>query len=127
MANNETNVIRDMAKMRAEFAYAAVRNFVNGANEQNRKEYKSYVKKLPALIQTNGLSATLAFMFSKGGTYKSIYNQMNSWLQECGLKSDEELMEWILGRDSAQYRRVTSEIMALVNWMRRFADGMVGK
>ena len=127
MPNNETNLIRDVAKMRAEFAYVQVKNFVDQNNQEKQKEYKSYVKKLPALIQTNGLSAALAFMFSKGGTYGKIFDQMNLWLQECGLKRDEELMEWVLQRDSAEYRRTTAEIMALLNWMRRFADGMVKK
>ncbi len=127
MPNNETNLIRDVAKMRAEFAYAQVKNFVDQNNQEKQKEYKSYVKKLPALIQTNGLSAALAFMFSKGGTYGDIFEQLDLWLKECGLKRDEALMEWVLRQDSVQYRRATTEIMALLNWMRRFADGMVEK
>ena len=44
-------------------------------------DYKSYVKKIPTMIQTNGPSATLAFMYSKGKTYTIIYNQIGKWLK----------------------------------------------
>ncbi len=54
------------------------------------KEYISLVKKLPALISTNGLGQTLAFLAAKGGTKNGkiddgkpdglLYRQLEAWL-----------------------------------------------
>ena len=92
--------------------------------------YKSYVKKIPTMIQTNGLSATLAFMYSsKKEGYKIIYNQIDKWLKEKRkLKdSNEELVRWIIFLESSKYKHITSEVMALFIWLKRFADGMIEK
>ncbi|MEO1927845.1 MAG: type III-B CRISPR module-associated protein Cmr5 [Nautiliaceae bacterium] len=96
-------------------------------NYKSPKEYKSYVKKIPSLIQTNGLSATFAFMYSKKGTYEIIYKQVEKWLKEERKikKNEEELVRWMINLPSPEYRRVTNEVMGLFVWLRRFAEGMV--
>jgi len=123
--------IKDLEKARAEFAYEKVKEVVNkkGESSKTSNEYKSYVKKIPTYIQTNGLSATFAFMYSKKGTYEIIYNQINEWLtDERKLKdSDEELIKWIIKQDSSKYKHITKEVMALFMWLRRFAEGMIEK
>ena len=92
-------------------------------------EYKSYVKKIPTLIQTNGLSATFAFMYSKKKTYFVIYKQIEKWLrEEIKLKEkDEELVKWIISQPSSEYRYITNEVMVLFLWLRRFTEGMIEK
>jgi len=92
-------------------------------------DYKSYVKKIPTMIQTNGLSATLAFMYSKGKTYAIIYEQIEIWLKnERKLKrNSEELVKWVIALDSSKYKYITNEVMALFMWLRRFAEGMIEK
>jgi len=128
--SNKRN-IRDLEKQRAEFAYDKVEEFVseNGKNSKKSKEYKSYVKKIPSLIQTNGLAATFAFMYSKKGTYDVIYRQVEEWLKnEREIKKDkEELVRWVINLSSSEYRRVTNEVMGLFVWLRRFAEGMIEK
>jgi len=105
----------------------------NGNNTKVANEYKSYVKKIPTMIQTNGLSATLAFMYSKGKTYKIIYDQIEEWLKERGFKIIDkdnnkiELVKWIINLNSSEYKYVTNEAMALFLWLRRFAEGMIEK
>jgi CRISPR-associated protein Cmr5 len=91
--------------------------------------YKSYVKKIPTMIQTNGLSATLAFMYSKKKTYEVIYNQIDKWLKEERKLKDnnEELVRWVIHLDSSKYKYITNEVMALFLWLRRFAEGMIEK
>jgi len=85
------------------------------------------------MIQTNGLSATLAFMYSKGKTYKIIYNQIEEWLKKRGFNIvDEsnkkiELVKWVINLDSSEYKYITNEVMALFLWLRRFAEGMIEK
>jgi len=107
--------------------------------------YKSYVKKIPMMILNNGLGATFAFIYSKKEkekAYKKIYLQINNWLKEQDIKSgicddecykkeknknckDIDLVEWIICLNSQEYRVVTNEVLALFNWLKRFADGMI--
>jgi CRISPR-associated protein Cmr5 len=123
--------IKDLEKERAEFAFGCVEEVVNEYDKDPKtsNEYKSYCKKIPTMIQTNGLSATLAFMYSKKGTYEIIYNQIEKWLKnERKLKdNNEELVRWIVHLDSLKYKYITSEVMALFLWLKRFADGMIEK
>jgi CRISPR-associated protein Cmr5 len=124
-------VITDLEKERAEFAFERVEEVVNkyGKDSKISNEYKSYCKKIPTMIQTNGLSATLAFMYSKKKTYEIIYNQIDKWLKEERKLKDnnEELVRWIIFLDSSKYKFITSEVMALFLWLRRFAEGMIEK
>ncbi len=125
-----SEVIKDLEKQRAEFAYECVENIVNerGKKSKTSNEYKSYVKKIPTMIQTNGLSATFAFMYSKKKTYEIIYKQIDEWLKDKReLKGPEELVKWIIKQDSSKYKFVTNEVVALFMWLRRFAEGMIEK
>lgn len=90
------------------------------------KEYKSYSKKFPSMVLANGLAASLAFLKDKGGTYNHLFEHIDKWLKQCGLISkDTMLMEYICGLETPQYRVVTKEVLALFNWLRRFASGMI--
>ncbi len=119
--------IKELERDRAVFAYDRVEEVSENANIKH-SEYKSYCKKIPAMIQTNGLSATFAFMYSKGKTYRTIYDQVDEWLKkrykgDGDIENNQELMKKLLKLESAKYRKVTIEILALFNWLRRFADG----
>lgn len=120
---------------RAEFAYQCA---AKGSALDKKKEYKQYVKKLPMLIKTNGLGAAVAFFFSKknddqskaGYAYKEIYEQLNEWLKKAEtvnwmLNSDKPLVQSITELPSEQYRALTIEALAFLNWLRRFAEGMI--
>ncbi len=119
---------------RAEFAFQKAQE---GSKSSKPSEYKSYVKKIPMLIKTNGLGATFAFINSKGGTYGLIYTQTKEWLVEqkknTGIDflnlgeniKDFELIEKIISLDSTSYRAATVEVLAFFNWLKRFADGLI--
>lgn len=114
--------IKDLAKERSQFAYKCVDN-VNKTNA--KKNYKSYVKKIPMMVLTNGLGATFAFVYSKkkdGNAWELVYNQTKEWLK---VPQNDELVKWIIDQDSQSYRAVTNEVLALFNWLKRFADGMI--
>ena len=117
--------IKNLENGRAAFAYKCAEE---GASLDKRKEYKSYVKKIPMLIKTNGLGATIAFMKSKGGTYDFIYNQLVEWFKkdENPLKFEvRNFVKDICDMQSQQYRAITKETLAFFNWLRRFADGLI--
>jgi len=129
--------VKDLAKARSQFAYGcvekAIEKFPNVKDEKTQKsvpskqqkEYKAYVKKIPMMILTNGLGATFAFVYSKkknGNVWELIYNQTKVWFQ---VPENDELVKWIIDQDSQLYRATTNELLALFNWLKRFADGMI--
>lgn len=112
---------------RAEFAYRRAEKARDNASI--KEDYKSYVKKIPMLIKTNGLGATLAYVKSKaktGDAYNTIYQDISDWLVKQGLiEKNEELLKVIIQKDSPEYRRITIEVLAFLNWLKRFADGLI--
>lgn len=112
---------------RADYAFRAVQKRSKGPGAGN---YKSYVKKLPSLIQVNGLGQTLAFCMQKKKEYKEIYDDLCGWISQTHpelVSTDGIFVQQIIQLDSKNYRDVTREILALLNWMRKFADGMIEK
>lgn len=129
--------VKDLSKARSQFAYQkvvdAIAKYPNVIDEKTKKsvpskqqkEYKAYIKKIPMMILTNGLGATFAFVYSKkknGNAYELIYNQTKEWLT---VHQNDELVKWIIDQESPEYRAVTNEVLALFNWLKRFADGMI--
>ena len=127
--------IKDLAQKRSRFAYQkveeSIKKYPNVIDEKTKKlvpskqqkEYKSYVKKIPMMILTNGLGATFAFIYSKkkkSEAYELIYKQVGEWFE-----IEEDLVKWIIDQESPQYRATTNELLALFNWLKRFADGMI--
>jgi len=125
---NKDERLNTIEQGRALFAYQRINEAVN---EGWASEYKSYLKKLPMYIKTNGLGATFAFIFSKTkkDAYKKIYDDCNKWLKEDPKKifniGNKTLMEYILELNSQEYRSLTTEIISLFKWMARFADGKI--
>ncbi len=118
---------------RAAYAYTCAED---GAKLDKKKEYKSYVKKMPMLIKVNGLGAAIAFAFAKGSkngiAQKSdpwglLYTQLEDWLRQKGTLNMEQspLAKVLTSSESATYRAATVEVLALLNWMKRFADALI--
>ena len=113
---------------RADFAYKAAES---GSKLSKPKEYKSYVKKIPMLIKTNGMGATFAFIFSKKknrNAYELIYKQVSEWFkkEENPFQFEfSDFTEELCKMDSQQYRAITNETLALFSWLRRFAEGLI--
>lgn len=134
MASRE-KTITGIEQGRARYAYEKVEE-AKDVLKGKAKEYKSYVKKIPMLIKTNGLGATFAFVLSKGKRndktpYGLIARQTGEWIQEhrgylLGDVNKDAYFEGQLTQlSSAQYRAVTIEVLALFNWLKRFADGLI--
>lgn len=119
------------AKRAYEFVEEAIKKLSdpqdpNKAVTKKQKEYKSWCKKVPVLIKINGLGQTVAFLQSKDEIYQLIYNQISHWLREQNLlPKDKNLMKYLTESDKFEYRQATSEALALLGWMRRFADGLI--
>jgi CRISPR-associated protein Cmr5 len=118
---------------RAQYAFEKIKTFVLKANNEEKKEFKSYIKKMPGFIQTNGLGQTVAFYYSNNSKkpYKAILEILETWIKENlenvepAYKGEQDFVEWVISLQSREYKILTMEIIALLNWMRRFVDGMV--
>lgn len=121
------NSIKFIDQERAVFAWKVI-NETKGTAEFVNQEYLSYIKKMPMMIKNNGLGNTLAFFFSKKGEYEKIYTQIDTWLIKNSYKKEQvALIEYIINLNSDEYQQITLEIMTLINWMGKFAEGFKGK
>ncbi len=131
---NKESEIRKLEKGRAEFAYNCVKDAISKLDEKKKKEYRSYTKKIPTMILSNGLGQTLAFVKAKakdGNAYELLYAQMTEYMKSDSavriqMPSDKnELIEWVISCDSKEYRWITQELLAFLGWLKRFAEGMI--
>lgn len=125
-----TSNLKGIENGRAEFAYKCAEE---GSKLNKPSEYKAYAKNIPMMIKTNGLGATLAFIKAKGkgkgkdgNAYDKLYNQISKWLKdEKKLINNNDLVKEIVEKPSSEYRFITIEVLALMSWIRRFADGLI--
>lgn len=116
-----TTKMKNLEQERAKTAYDAVVSV-----DTEKGKYKSNVKKLPMLIKANGLGQSLAFIQNREG-WQHIYRQLTEWLQTQGMiRSDaKDLVAEVIKKGSDDYRQVTLECLAFLNWLRRFVDGVM--
>jgi len=117
--------ISEFAQERARQAFLDAKDAREALNGEDAKKYAAYVKKLPAYITTNGLAASIAFAQQKGGNvWNIIIRGLYKRLKQYGICETLEyggFMAWLLEQNSDDYRRATSEVMAYLEWLRRFA------
>lgn len=117
-------MIRSLEQDRAKKAWEFISE-IKKEDKKLQKEYKSYVKKAPSLILSNGLGNTLAFWRSKSSkAYEKLYDQINRWFQIKNPGKGENILEWIISEktSSLEVLKETREVLALLEWMRRFAE-----
>ncbi|ROL57223.1 type III-B CRISPR module-associated protein Cmr5 [Bacteroidetes/Chlorobi group bacterium Naka2016] len=134
MSTKET-LITKLENGRAEFAYKCAEEAIKRLNEKRKKEYRSYTRKIPMMVLSNGLGQTLVFIKAKsndGNVYELIYDQITRYFKESYAPSrvkmpsnENELIKWVISCDSTTYRYITQDLLAFLNWLRRFAEGMI--
>ena len=120
--------LRGIEQGRAKYAFDKVKGISDSGPDALKKKYKSAAKKFPVLIKTNGLGQSLAFIKQRNDGYDKLYEQVGTWLQTedaKGLVPPGELVEQVIQLPSPAYRQVTVETLALLNWLRRFVDGLM--
>lgn len=131
-------------QQRAKHAFEAVRKVIDDDDaarkaadkkaKENAGKYKSYAKKVPMMIKTNGLGATLAFMKGKHkeAAYKLLLEVTTTWLKQADTTADiftdsPDLLKTLVAQNSDDYRRVTLEVLALFGWLKRFVEAEIEK
>ncbi len=117
-------------QQRAAFAWRAVTDAKKTMREF--KDFKNLAKGAPALIMGNGLMPALAFYESRAKDPAKALNQaISAWLVQRFAgdaamkplpKRYPELMDRLLGAPSAFYMAATDETLAMLKWLRQFAD-----
>lgn len=145
--------LRGIEQKRADYAYKCALEAKNskdislqiGNDFYKSKNYKSYAKKIPMLVKSNGLGASFAFILSKKAkekkgnnnqtiqagrqenpknAYDLIYKQTAEWINS-KYPFTGDFSEFIITQNSNEYRTITNEVIALFTWLRRFAEGLI--
>jgi len=119
-------MLRSLEQERAKYAWKCVQE-VKKEDEQVQKNYNSYVKKASTLIQANGLPNALAFYYNKWKkgekAYELLYKHIANWNQLKRLTNNKDILRWIIDdASSMDVFKATKEVLALLNWMKRFAE-----
>ena len=98
----------------------------SGKGKKFESDYATIALRASSLVQTNGLGQTLAFLKAKGkgqeeNAHEVFFKHLSGWVTgQFGWSKD--LLQEILERDSADYRRATAEALAYLNWHKRFVE-----
>ena len=94
--------------------------------------YREMAKGAPALIMGNGLMPALAFYQSRTGSNQNpaslILADLLGWLAARKLVPNNfsAAMTAFFGAPSQEYMRATEETLAMLKWLRQFADAVEG-
>jgi CRISPR-associated protein Cmr5 len=116
-----------LQQRRAKHAWECIEHVDQKVPDKTKKKYGSLVRGLPQLIQTDGLGQMLAFLQAKAGDDSNsehglAYAHIASWINTEFKLNNNKLLEWLLDQSTADYRRTTAEVLAYVNWLKRFAE-----
>ncbi len=120
-----------LEQQRAGKAWEAVTR-AKGQSQSYQSKYQSLAGSAPTYIQTNGLGQTLAFWRAKGkhratDEHEALYRDVSEWVRGQLKVTQPDLLEWVMGKASTdEYRRATTETVAFLNWLKRFAEAELG-
>lgn len=113
---------------RAKKAWEDVRS-VTTCPEEFKKKYGSLARRVPMLVLTNGLGQTLAYLRSKGkgdqsNEHNVLFRHLSDWTmsQVAPDEKGRDLLDWVRNTSSDMYRRATTEALAYLTWLKRFAE-----
>jgi CRISPR-associated protein Cmr5 len=114
---------------RAQFALGRVQD-VKGKQARLAGRYRQEIMGLPAMILSNGLGQTLAFLKAKseGGRtrneHDAAYQHLSDWVR-LQLKLPKDLLESITEMDVNTYRLAQAEALAVLGWLKRFVESEI--
>ena len=117
------NQQRSLEQERAKDAWKAI-EAAKTHNKEYQGKYKSVARSASADIQINGLGQTLAFWRAKETHQKDLYKVVSAWVKSrIKWEGNDHLLLWITNTANTEdYRRATSEALAYLNWVKRFAE-----
>ena len=127
-------------QQRAKYAYGKVEDIVRRYSNL-KKKYSSRAVSFPAMILNNGLPQASLFLFSNENaddkSYRMLLSHIRGWfahsgadelrLYTCSAPTNEAFVEHVIKAETAILCLITTETVSLANWLKRFAEGMIGK
>jgi len=118
--------MQTLDQIRAKFAW----DRVNRVEPEIRREYRNLAKSLPALVMSNGLMQTVAYLQAKADNRKrNEHAQLRDHILEWLVREDvigqpdfESAMKWSMTTTTLEYQRATEETQAILRWIRQLAD-----
>ena len=120
---------RSLDQQRAARAWDCVQDV---KDQRYAAKYSALARGAPADIQANGLGPTLAFWRARGyekeqpkanSEHERLLAHLSNWLREQRLTAGDNLVAWIAKTATSDaYRRATTEAMAFLGWLKRFAE-----
>lgn len=126
---------RTVEQHRAKYALGRIQHVQGFTENDDKAKFATLVRKLPTMILNNGLGQALAFLLAdnegkdkpSGGLYKYI----ESWLsgppdQDHPVRvyrtGNPSLIDQLMAGNRTQYLQAQQEALALLVWMKKFAD-----
>ena len=133
-----SQINKDLKRKKASFAFNEIKGIQN-------KKFKSHIRNIPMYIYNNGLIATIAFILKKRGeptkenkkeieeSYYEIGEILKNYFNEDFVQYHDEfkgkeldnIMKLLIECDSKVYRRITLDILSILEWLVRFSDAML--
>jgi CRISPR-associated protein Cmr5 len=123
------SALRTLEQERAKHAWDCVQEV---KDKPFAGDYRTIAVRVPSLIVTNGLGQTLAFLKAKGkgepgNEHEVLYRHLADWVVR-KVNADGDLLSWLVNTaTSQQYRLATMEALALLQWLKRFAEAELPK
>lgn len=94
---------------------------------KDKDKYGTLARKLPSMIQINGLGTALAFLLAKGKAkstdgHMEIFSHVSEWVLGAVDKNHKDLMELVRKEDMRTYRRATTEAIEYAIWLKRYVE-----
>lgn len=113
------------------------------AQPKVRGRYGARVRDMGALIMTDGLGQSLAYLRAKGksgqagdnrspeqAAHHLLFKHLSAWvlhaLQAETTDPNAHVLHQLLNNDQNFYRRATTETLAYLTWLKKFADAEFG-
>ncbi len=111
--------MKNLEQLRAAHALESAPTIQKGAGEGKAS---GVVKKIPAQVITNGLLASMAFALSKEGEagFANVYDAFIHYYEPISSSTLRDALEELSNGSAEELRRATAELMAYLNYLRRF-------
>ena len=121
------HIMLTLYQQRAKYAWERAEK-----NSSHGKTYVNFTKSAPAFIMANGLMQALAFYESRNKNDVAAHEIVTDVVNWLGLRMDPPLqdasfgsmMKSLYGMPSEQYMQATRETLAMLRWLRQFADAL---
>lgn len=118
--------MRTMAQKRAEFA---LRKTSEAKQSTDREKLKSFSAGAPSMILQNGFGQTIAFWLAKDkAEHRALFHILTEWLKQTDQRNfgtcrqPADYIQRLSTMEQREYLQSQNEALALLEWVKRFAN-----